>query len=421
MRVLHVVPSFYPAFVYGGPIYSVYELCAELTRLGCEVHVLTTDANGPHRVLDVPKRHDVTLPPGFSVRYCPRLYPHSVSFAFLRKLPAAVRWADVVHLTGVYSFPTFPALFLARRFRKKVVWSPRGCLTNWAGSRRNLQKALWTKIAATLAAPQTVLHLTSQQELSGSHGRFGRFCRFRPFVIPNGVKMPPDPPPTPLFHPSMYLANTLKILFLGRIHPIKCIENLLHACSLLNGAPDGAPGPDHRASDHGALGRPWSLVIAGPGDPDYIKQLQSLASSLRLRNVTFPGPVYGEDKTKLLFSSDLLVLPSHSENFGMVISEALAHGVPVIASKGTPWNDLERVGCGLWVDNTISSLAEAINQLSNSPRREMGRRGREWMRAEFSWRSIAQQMLDLYRELMNEEYQAELVTPPPDRIQSWGA
>ena len=82
----------------------------------------------------------------------------------------------------------------------------------------------------------------------------------------------------------------------------------------------------------------------------------------------------------------------------MVVAEALAHEVPVIAGKGTPWEGLQKRGCGLWVDNHAQSLAAAIREIRIMPLAEMGRRGRNWMETDFSWSSVSNQMLSVFRE-----------------------
>jgi glycosyltransferase involved in cell wall biosynthesis len=115
--------------------------------------------------------------------------------------------------------------------------------------------------------------------------------------------------------------------------------------------------------------------------------------------VTFLGEVVGEAKQKLFLAADALVLPSFSENYGLVVAEALAHGVPVVAGSGTPWAELEKRGCGLWVDNSPESLAAAISRIDTMPLQEMGARGRAWMKAEFGWDRIAEKMFDLYKTL----------------------
>ena len=102
MKILHVVPSFYPAHVYGGPIESVYALCRHSAAQGCAVRVLTTDANGLDRVLEVETSRETTLAGNVQVSYCRRLARHSVSLQLLGCLLEYIRWADVVHLTAVY-------------------------------------------------------------------------------------------------------------------------------------------------------------------------------------------------------------------------------------------------------------------------------------------------------------------------------
>ena len=102
MKVLHVVPSYYPAHVYGGPIESLRLLCRCLVDTGCEVKVLTTNANGLNSVLDVETSREVEIDECLRIRYCSRLMRHSVSWRFLSLLPSYVRWADIVHLTAVY-------------------------------------------------------------------------------------------------------------------------------------------------------------------------------------------------------------------------------------------------------------------------------------------------------------------------------
>src|SRR6267154_870890 len=173
MKVLHVVPSFYPAYSYGGPIRSTFELCRNLVELGCDVRVLTTDANGLDRVLDVDKNEEVDLPEGFRVRYCPRRLRHSVSPTLMRLLPTCMRWADIVHLTGVYNFPTFPTIVCARAMNKPLIWSPRGALQRWKGSSRITLKAVWDRLwyhTADLA--DLTMHVTSEDEGCETLARF---------------------------------------------------------------------------------------------------------------------------------------------------------------------------------------------------------------------------------------------------------
>jgi glycosyltransferase involved in cell wall biosynthesis len=378
VKVLHVTPSFYPALVYGGPTISVYQLCLALASEGCAVRVLTTDSNGIGSVLNVETDKAVEISPGLTVRYCCKYLRNSVSPKLVALLPEHVRWADIVHLTGVYNFPTFPTLWTCRFEQKPLVWSPRGALLRWRSTRRVRLKAAWEGLCRFTAPTGTVLHVTSQREAVESTRRFPAFGTE---VISNGVELPDS-----LVHRNE--EGKLRLLFLGRIDPIKGIENLLSACEILK-----RDWP-----------RNWSLVVAGGGDRSYAEELRAKVTQLGLsEQVSFLGNVVGDAKRQLFGSSDLAVFPSHSENFGMAVAEALAHAVPVITSRGTPWEAVEREGCGLWVNNDAATLAGAIQRMSTMPLTEMGCRGREWMRREFGWPQVARKMIKTYEGLVGPE------------------
>ena len=380
MRVLHVIPSFYPAHGYGGPVQSVFHLCRKLAETGCDVRVLTTNANGPTTVLDVATDSEVVVAPGVRVRYARRISSDSLSIALLGKLPGLVRWADVVHLTSVYSFPVIPTMLACRIASRPLVWSPRGSLQRWSGSTRTSLKDLWDSVCRVTQPKNTVLHVTSEQEASESGARYPALGTAN---IPNGVVVPeklvqrqPD--------------GIMRLVFLGRLHPKKGIENLLEAGAKLREA-----------------GFLWSLNIAGKGDAEYTAALGRRIEELNVADlVTMTGEVIGAEKQRVLENADLAVFPSYTENFGLVVAEALAHGLPVIASRGTPWQEVESRGCGLWVENDPASLQRAIVQCSSLPLHEMGRRGREWMLADYSWDRAAAATLALYDRIIGGAGQA---------------
>lgn len=372
MKILHVSPSFYPTRAYGGTIRSSYGLCQGLANLGCSVRVLTTDTDGLGRTLDVPNDRDVMVD-GLPVRYCHKLFLHSVSFGLLQVLREGVEWADIVHLTAVYSFPTFPTLSYCRLLRKPLVWAPRGALQRWHGSTRVKAKYLWERMCRVLVSEERlILQTTSQDEAEQSSDRFPGI---RTVIVRNGVDVPK-------YVPKTDSKGCLRITYLGRLHPIKGIENLLYACKLVD-----------------TQSEPWHLNIAGSGESDYSDLLKSRVTELGLEaRVNFLGEICGDRKEDLFANSDVLVAPSYVENFGMVVVEALAHEVPVIAGKGTPWEGLQTHGCGLWVDNHAQSLAAAIREIRTMSLAEMGRRGRNWMETDFSWSSVSNHMLAVFRE-----------------------
>ena len=374
MKVLHVVPSFFPALNYGGPIESVLQLCSHTIELGADVRVLTTDANGPDEVLNVNRGKDVELGRGLWIRYCHRIGREAFSPELFYLLPRYILWADVIHLTGVYSPPTPPTLLVSRVFKKPVVWSPRGSFRKEGLRNRQKLKAIINLIYRYIVPGNLILHVTSIDEKRDS---LQVFPSMKTALIPNGVAVPEkierrDEP------------GEMSLLYLGRLHPIKGIENLLEACHLV---------------DAGSFN--FRLIIAGQGDEEYVEELRKEITKLELKEkVEMVGYINESEKQDIFQQADVLILPSHSENFGNVVAEALSYGIPVIASRGTPWSRVEEVGCGLWVNNDPKILAEAIEDISKMPYEEMGQRGREWMQQEFSWSSIAAAMMETYEEML---------------------
>jgi len=377
LKVLHVVPSFYPATYWGGPIYSLYGLCNALAGAGgLKLRVLTTDTGGPSLGERVTmEENPANYAPGYQVYFARRIAGSSISPELILRLWAMLRWADLVHLTGVYSFPTIPTLAMCRVLGKPVVWSPTGSLMRWPGATRRNVKYFWERLCDLLLDPRrTVLQVTSLEEAEVSRKRIRRA---RVEIVPNGVDLP-QLPQSREWRPN----GRFRLLYIGRLHPIKGIENLISALS--------------RRQPY-----PWSLRICGAGDVPFTTRLRDLASDLGIaEQVTFVGHVDGAEKTREFLNADVCILPSHSENFGMTVVESLAHGTPVIASTGTPWKELEARGAGRWVANDPESLAKAIAELQRGDLAAMGLRGREWMSSDYRWPRVAERMADLYRRML---------------------
>ena len=172
-----------------------------------------------------------------------------------------------------------------------------------------------------------------------------------------------------------------KALFLGRIHKIKNLLNLLEAWAQLDSID-------------------WILQLAGPNEDGHLAEVQQRISRLGLQDhVQYLGSIEDANKREVYASADLFILPSFSENFGVVVAEALSHGLPVIATRGTPWQGLEQHGCGWWVEPNVDGLLGALRQaVAKKPAdlQEMGARGQAHGR-EFDWQSIAGKTIEVYR------------------------
>lgn len=383
IRVIHVTPTFVPAWTYGGLPEAAYQLARHQADAGAEVKVLTTDANGWGKRLDAAAIAEYAHRDRMEVRYCSRLARQSVSIELLGALPDQVRWADVVHLHAAYSFPTIPTLIAARMLKRPVVWTPHGAFQRWSGSRRVGLKSLWEAVCIAIGSAGVVLHLTSETEAEEVRARFPRGVIAR---IANGVEVPPTVNRTPR-------SACLRLGFVGRLDPKKGIEKLLAACRIVK--------------ERSAL--EFSLHVAGAGSPEYEAKLRDEVRRLGLCNeIAMLGDVRGDDKRRMFEAIDVALAPSFTENFAIVVAEALAHSVAVIASTGTPWKEVEERGCGLWVNNDPRSLAEAILKINAMPLTEMGERGRRWMAADFSWDSAASQMTALYQRMLPQSAEQSL-------------
>jgi glycosyltransferase involved in cell wall biosynthesis len=391
LRVLHVAPSFYPATQYGGPIWSTYALCNALAgRDDISLRVLTTDTAAPGSsdrlpVVSFPEIY----PPGYEVYFTRRLIGRDVSPGLLARLGNMVAWADVVQLTGTYSFPTIPTLLACRVLGKPLVWSPRGALQashEWPDAQRPILKRSFEAVCRRVKPRRCVLHATAEVEKAASCARLPEFDAA---IIPNAVDYPTELP-TRTWVPD----RALRLMFISRIDPKKGLDRLLRAL------------PSLKAQT--------TLDIYGTGEAGYVRALQKLASDLGVANrIRFHGHVDGDAKRDAFLNADLFVLPTHSENFGMVVAEALAHGVPAVVTHGAPWKELDERGCGRWVENSVSAVAGAIEELRHADLANMGAKGRSWMAADFSWEARADDMKALFCRLTSDQPSCANSAAPP--------
>ena len=148
----------------------------------------------------------------------------------------------------------------------------------------------------------------------------------------------------------------------------------------------------------------WELVIAGP-DCGAKGELEAVIAEEQIPRVRFVGEINGQAKYDFLTEADIYVLPSHTENFGITVAEALACGTPTIASQGTPWEGLETEKCGKWVPIGVEPLAATLRELTSltdDERAAMGERGRAWIQRDFSWDGIGAKMKAAYAWLLGQ-------------------
>ena len=349
-----------------GPTYTVQRLCENLHQQGASVslHLL-----GPAQ-LDKFNGFMVVEYPAWSIPWFRRF---GLSPSMARGLRKSAVKADILHNHSLWMAPNIYPASAVQKTKCKLVVSPRGTLSSWALNRSNFRKSVvWRLGQRKVLERAELFHATAESEAEDIR----RLGFRRPIaVIPNGIDVP--------VLPKENREKSMKrLLFLSRIHSKKGVDILLRAWARIE---KEFPG--------------WRLDIVGPLDGKYPEAMEALAKEMGLQRVSFVGELGGEEKSRAYTTADLFVLPSHSENFGVVAAEALAHGTPVVVTKGAPWEGLVTHHCGWWIDIGVEPLVACFKEAlacSTDHLAAMGAAGRRWMQDEYSWNRIAGMMMEAY-------------------------
>lgn len=271
----------------------------------------------------------------------------------------------------------------------KVVYTPHGMLEPWI-----MQRHYWTRKFPAIhlfqkegVAVADLVHSTADSECKNL---IKLAWNKKIYTIPNCVDLEGiDKKLSSINQLGTSVGNAKTILFLSRVHVKKGINFLIEAVAALRESLDG-----------------WKVKIAGEGEEGYVEELKLLAKELGVDNkVEFLGGVYGDEKWKLYHEASLFVLPTHSENFGIVVAEALACKVPVITTKGTPWKELQDLNCGWWAEvgtqPTVDALLSFLHKTEDELR-IMGENGRKLVEEKYSCKTVALQFTKMYSELLGK-------------------
>lgn len=399
MRVLQVIPSVSPAL--GGPTQVVLNLVQALREWGVDAEIVTTNDNGA-TVLDVPLNQRITyqqVPVWFLPRFSPPLKEFIFSTALTQWLWQHIQDYDILDNHYLFSYASSCASAIARWYQIPYTVRTMGQLSPWALEQSRLKKQLYTFLIERHNLNRAAaIHCTSAQEAQDVRN----FGISTPTVtLPLGVNLLPDCPEAKQnLHQSYGIPNqTPIVLFLSRLHYKKRPDLLIQALSQLT-----------------VKSYDFHLILAGSGEPDYVNHLQKLVASVGLtKNTSFAGFVTGEDKNLLLQGSDIFVLPSFSENFGVAVAEAMAAGLPVIVTPGVQISpEIAAAKAGFVVEGEIETLADAIATLLNSPhlRHELGENGKRLVSHRYSWKAIAQNLISVYTAIIEGK-------PLPDHLSNY--
>jgi glycosyltransferase involved in cell wall biosynthesis len=373
MKIIHVVP--YIGEEASGPAYSVPRLCEALAKQGCDIVLYTL---GP-----LPKRKFDFRVESFSRS----AFPHP-SFGFSWKMYKSLledaKDAQIIHNHSLWMAPNIFAGLIAEKLNIPLINAPRGTL-----SEKALNISSFKKKTALFLGQRKALNATNCFHVTANHeaNDIRNYQAKTPIcIIPNGIDIPVQISKKP---------KRKTILFLGRIHPIKGIENLINAWK-----------------DIGPLFPDWDLKLVGKGNQRYLESLKKLVKDNHIININFEGPAYGNNKNVLYQDASLYVLPSFSENFGMTVAEALANKTPVITTNATPWKDLEIKNCGWCINPTEEDLTITLKValgLNKENLQEMGINGQNWMMDEYAWGKIAEKTLQTYQWMIDRKLKPEFV------------
>ena len=385
MKIVHIISSIGKSA--GGTAEIVPKICSVQQKAGIYVTLACRDIGSLSDTAVQAQKDGVTL----------RLFNgmsswlNKISFSWdmMRNLGELVRDSDIVHLHGGWLFAVWWGAHCARKHGKLYVIMPHGSLEP-----ERLKISKWKKRIVGWLFDRRVYRnasavwVTAESEGAGVR-QYGVTCPIH--VVPLGldVERYEQSVPSPELLSRLGISVGKKVvLYFSRITKIKGLDLLAEAWGRV-----ATEFPD------------WQLVVAGPDDyHGYRAVAEELFGRLcPMDSYRFTGPVYGADKYSLLKSASVFVLPTRNENFSIAVQESLASGVPVVCTKGAPWQVLETAKCGCWTDVSADGIASGLRHLmgcTGKQRTEMGANGNFLIRSKFSWSAITAVMVRNYEEVL---------------------
>lgn len=385
LKILFVVPSYKPAYVYGGTIVVTAKLAENLVLLGHDVTVYTTTANGDSE-LDVEPGKELVVD-GVKVRYFHRItkdHSHS-SAALWRYLNGTVKAFDIVHIHSWWNVLVVGAALICKLKGVKPVLSSHGMFSEYILNTNNAKKKmLLHSLIGKKLLENTFLHVSTQMELDEAKSLIPSWAGT---VIPNLVVLPAK-------LPQRRVNDVFTIGFLSRVDPKKGLDILIQSLS--------------------EVPFPYILVVGGSGDAKYVESLKRLAKALgNADRIIWAGWQTGEEKFSFLADVDLFALTSHSENFAAVVIEALSVGTPVLLSDHVGLKEYVINNKFGWITPTNQgNVAEMLMKIyeDDKRRQRIADSAPAAIRRDFAAETLAGKYAEFYRNMSGRNSETYLMS-----------
>lgn len=370
MKILHVVESLYK---YGGANVACLDIANRQASQGHIVSVFSTNVESGEEVEQSSQLYKVVK--------CKRIDLPFGRFRIIKNLKnnfietLKTFQPDIIHVHALWDPLVHTAIKLGHKYNIPLIHSPHGMLTPWALSNKATKKKIaWNLYQKNDLKKINRFHVTCEEEKKDLI-RLGINAPIS--IIPLGIDIQD--------YDLSTKKESKKILFISRIHPKKGLINLVEAW--------------HKIQKEG-----WKILICGPDDDNHEQEVKQKIEELGLNDFfEFKGPVTGSEKNNLFKECDLFILPTHSENFGIVVLEALSFGMPVITTKGSPWESINQYNAGWWVEIGVDPLEHALTNFLSLTKNEkliIGKNAQNLAKEKFSWDIIINHLLEIYKEII---------------------
>lgn len=392
MKILHVIPSYEPAWAFGGTVTATSNLCRALARKGIDVTVYTTDADGKGGHLNVPLNETVDLG-GVKVWYfhCD-LLPQNAFYSkgLEKRLKESIKDFDLVHVSAIWQWIQINVYKACKAFTKPYIVSTHGSFSPWCWNQKKLKKELyWNFFGKSSIKNAQAVHFTTNDERDKAYSNLELLTKMPSFVIPNGIEINNKNKYEDIKKKLNIPNDKFLLLFVGRIHRVKGIHLVLQALKKLN------------------IKEIIFLIVGNEEDNEYVNRLKKFNQN----NVIWHESISREKLWDFYYSADLFVLPSYHENFGIVVVEAMSCGLPVLISKEVGiWKEVKTDNAGFVVNHDVEEIADVLKKCLDNPEqlKELSKNARKSAENRYDINKVADLMIRAYEDVLTGRRSPEL-------------